>query len=192
MASISARTRRWSRPEYERMIDCGIFREDERLELLDGALVVREPQGDPHAAAVDLAVAALRQAFGPGWLIRAHAPLALGRRSRPEPDVSVVQGTPRDYRNAAPTNAALVLEVSQTSLSLDRTRKATIYARAGIPDYWIVNLVEQVLEVRGDPAPLEPPRHRWAYRSIQTLQRGESVAPLGAPDALIAVADLLP
>jgi Uma2 family endonuclease len=174
------------------MIDCGIFREDERLELLDGALVVREPQGDPHAAAVDLAVAALRQAFGPGWLIRAHAPLALGRRSRPEPDVSVVQGTPRDYRNAAPTNAALVLEVSQTSLSLDRTRKATIYARAGIPDYWIVNLVEQVLEVRGDPAPLEPPRHRWAYRSIQTLQRGESVAPLGAPDALIAVADLLP
>jgi hypothetical protein len=63
------------------MIDCGIFRKDERLELLDGALVVREPQGDPHAAAVDLAAAALRQAFGAGWPVRAHAPLALGRRS---------------------------------------------------------------------------------------------------------------
>jgi hypothetical protein len=77
MNVMPAHTRRWTRLEYERMIDCGIFREDERLELLDGVLVVREPQGDPHAAAVDLAVAALRQAFGPAWLVRAHAPLAL-------------------------------------------------------------------------------------------------------------------
>ncbi len=178
--------------EYERMIDCGIFREDERLELLDGALVVREPQGDPHAAAVDLTVAALRQAFGRGWLVRAHAPLALGRRSRPEPDVSVVRGSPRDYRTAAPTDPALVLEVSQTSLALDRTRKASIYARAGMPDYWVVNLVEQVLEVYRDPAPLEGPKRRWAYRSIRTLRPGESVAPLGAAASVIAVADLLP
>jgi Uma2 family endonuclease len=174
------------------MIDCAIFREDERLELLDGALVVREPQGDPHAAAVDLAVAALRQAFGAGWLVRAHAPLALGRRSRPEPDVSVVRGSPRDYRSAAPTDPALVLEVSQSSLALDRTRKASIYARAGIPDYWIVNLVEQVLEIYRDPVPFVLPRRGWAYRSAQRFGHGASVTPLGAPEALIAVADLLP
>src|SRR5439155_1529591 len=84
-----------------------------------GPLVVKEPQGDPHAAAVDLVVAALRAAFGTGWLVRAHAPLALGLRSRPEPDVSVVYGSPRDYRRAAPTEAVLVVEVSQTSLAFD-------------------------------------------------------------------------
>jgi len=145
MSTTRVRTRRWTRSEYERLIDRGLFREDERLELLDGLLVVKEPQGDPHAAAVDLVVAALRAAFGTGWLVRAHAPLALGLRSRPEPDVSVVYGSPRDYRRAAPTEAVLVVEVSQTSLAFDRRRKASIYARAGIPDYWIVNLVERVL-----------------------------------------------
>src|SRR5947199_7142625 len=84
MSTTRVRTRRWTRSEYERLIDRGLFREDERLELLDGLLVVKEPQGDPHAAAVDLVVAALRAAFGTGWLVRAHAPLALGLRSRPE------------------------------------------------------------------------------------------------------------
>lgn len=192
MSAMRVRTRRWTRLEYERLIDRGIVREDERLELLGGVLVVKEPQGDPHAVAVDLAVAALRQAFGPGWLVRAHAPVALGRRSRPEPDVSVVRGSPRDYRSAAPTDPALVVEVSQTSLALDRTRKASIYARANIQDYWIVNLVERVAEVHRDPASLDPPSHGWVYRSVQRLQAAASVAPLAAPVAPIAVADLLP
>src|SRR5262245_3106683 len=99
MSVTTVRTRRWTCIEYERLIDRGMFRDDERLELLDGVLVVKEPQGNPHAVAVDLAVAALRQAFEAGWLVRAHAPVALGRRSRPEPDVSVVRGAPRDYRS---------------------------------------------------------------------------------------------
>ncbi len=189
---MRVRTRRWTRLEYERLIDRGVFREDEWLELLGGVLVVKEPQGDPHAAAVDLVVAALRQAFGTGWLVRAHAPVALGRRSRPEPDVSVVRGSPRDYRSAAPTDPALVVEVSQTSLALDRTRKASIYARANIQDYWILNLVELVVEVHRDPTSLDPPSRGWVYRSVQTLQAGASVAPLAAPVAPIAVADLLP
>jgi Uma2 family endonuclease len=192
MSAMRVRTKRWTRLEYERLIDRGIFREDERLELLDGVLVLKEPQGDPHAVAVDLVVAALRQAFGTGWLVRAHAPVALGRRSRPEPDVSVVRGSPRDYRSAAPTHPALVVEVSQTSLAHDRTRKASIYARANIQDYWIVNLVELVVEVLRDPTPLDPPSRGWVYRSVQTLQAGGSVAPLAAPVAPIAVADLLP
>lgn len=192
MTAMPAPTRRWTRFEYERMIECGIFREDERLELLSGALVVKEPQGDPHAAAVDLAIAALRSAFGPGWLVRAHAPLALGVRSRPEPDVSVVRGSPRDYRDAAPTQAALVVEISHTSLALDRTRKASIYARAGIQDYWIVNLVDDAVEVQRDPGRLTAPTRSWTYRSIEQFRRGAAITPLAAPDAPIAVADLLP
>ena len=192
MNTMRARTRRWTRLEYERLIDQGIFGEDERLELLDGTLLVREPQGNAHAVAVDLVVSALRQVFGTGWLVRAHAPVALGRRSRPEPDVSVVRGSARDYRNAAPTDPALVVEVSQTSLALDRTRKASIYARAEIPDYWIVNLVELVVEIHREPTSLPPPSRGWVYRSVQTFQAGASVAPLAAPAVSIAVADLLP
>jgi len=174
------------------LIDRGLFREDERLELLDGLLVVKEPQGDPHAAAVDLVVAALRGAFGTGWLVRAHAPLGLGRRSRPEPDVSVVCGSPRDYRRAAPTEAVLVVEVSQTSLAFDRTRKASIYARAGIPDYWIVNLVERVVEVHHDPIELDEPARGWAYRLVERVEPGGSVAPLAVAAGPISIADLLP
>jgi Uma2 family endonuclease len=81
---------------------------------------------------------------------------------------------------------------SRTSLALDRTRKASIYARANIQDYWIVNLVELVVEILRDPTPLDPPSRGWVYRSVQTLQAGASAAPLAAPVAPIAVADLLP
>lgn len=188
---MPVRTRRWTRVEYERLIDRGIFRDDERLELVDGLLVVKEPQGDPQAVAVDLAVAALQRAFGDGWLVRAHAPMALGRRSRPEPDVCVTRGIPGDYWNGAPSDAALVVEVSDSSLRFDRVRKSAIYARAGIAEYWIVNLVRMVLEVRRDPAPALPGRGRF-YQSVQRLDREAMISPLGAPAARIAVTDLLP
>jgi len=167
------RTRRWTRLEYERLIDRGVFREDERLELLDGLLVVNEPQGNSHAVAVDLVAAAFRLSFGEGWLVRVHAPVALGRRSRPEPDVAVVRGSPRDYLAEAPTDPVLVVEVSQTSLALDRARKASVYARAGIADYWIVNLVEGVVEVHRDPGALDPARARRMYRSVHAFGRGD-------------------
>ena len=189
---MPVRTRRWTRLEYERLIDRGIFGEDERLELLGGLLVVNEPQGNSHAVAVDLAAVALRLAFGEGWLVRVHAPIALGRRSRPEPDFSVVRGSPRDYRNAAPTDPALVIEVSQTSLAIDRVRKASIYARARIAEYWIVNLVEMVVQVHRDPVPLDPSTPKRVYRSVQALGPGASISPLAAPAARIPVADLLP
>ena len=180
------------RAEYERLIDRGVFREDERLELLDGLLVVNEPQGNAHAVAVDLVATALRRAFGEGWLVRVHAPLALGRRSRPEPDLAVVRGAPRDYLGAAPSDPVLVVEVSQTSLALDRARKASIYARAGIADYWIVNLVELVLEIHRAPGFIDPTRPKRVYRSIHALGRGASVSPLAAPSVRLPVADLLP
>src|SRR2546428_13765884 len=134
-------TRRWTRPEYERLIDRGVFREDEQLELLGGLLIVSEPQGDAQAVAVDLVAAALRHTFGEGWLVRVHAPLALGRRSRPEPDVALVRGSPRDYPGPAPTDPVLVVQISPTSLPLDPARKAPTSAHARIPAYWIANLI---------------------------------------------------
>ena len=192
MGRTTVRTKRWTRVQYEHAIECGVFHEDERLELLNGLLVVKEPQGEPHAAAIDLVSLALRRAFGEGWLVRAQVHFASGRLSRPEPDVYVVRGSPRDYSRVAPVSPVLIVEVSQSRLAFDRTRKAAIYARARIGDYWLVNLVDSVVEVRRDPARLAPPARGWGYRSIETFRAPASVNPLAAPHARIAVADLLP
>jgi Uma2 family endonuclease len=192
MEAYPVRTRRWSRREYEQLVERGFFRCDERLELLDGLLLVKEPQSSSHMTALRLVEEALRIAFGAGWDVRAQGPVALDRRSEPEPDVSVVRGSPRDYRDAHPRSPVLVVEVALASLRLDRTRKCRTYARAGVPEYWIVNLVDRVLEVHREPALLEAPRRRWGYRLVQALGPDASVSPLVAPAARIAVADLLP
>jgi Uma2 family endonuclease len=188
----SVRMRRWSRQEYEQLVERSFFRPDERLELLDGLLLVKEPQSSAHMTAVRLVEEALRAAFGAGWDVRTQGPIALDRRSEPEPDASVVHGSPRDYRDAHPTSPALVVEVALASLVLDRTRKCRAYARAAIPEYWIVNLVDGVLEVHREPTLLDGTRRRWGYRSIQALGPETAVSPLAAPTARIAVADLLP
>lgn len=191
MQGPSIRVRRWSRREYEQLVERSFFRPDERLELLDGLLLVKEPQSSAHMTAVRLAEEALRAAFGTGWEVRPQGPIALDPRSEPEPDVSVVRGRPRDYRDAHPTSPVLVVEVALASLKLDRTRKSRAYARAGVPEFWIVNLVDRVLEVHRDPGRLEE-RRRWGYRFVQFLGRDAAVSPLAAPAALIVVADLLP
>jgi len=191
MASViesSVKTRRWRRVEYERLVDLGVF-VGERLELLDGLLVVREPQGSPHAAIVAHIGQVLAAAFGPGWHPRLHSPLALGDDSEPEPDVAIVAGEPRDYVGAHPSTAALVVEVADSSLRLDRRLKGSVYARAGLRDYWIVNLVRGVLEVHREP---QPAAHAPVYRSIEILRPSARVTPLAAPGALIRVAELLP
>lgn len=184
--------RRWKRIEYGRLVEMGVFDSDERLELLDGLLVVREPQGVPHAAATRLVLAALRRAFGEGWLIEAQFPIALDDDSEPEPDVCVVPGGPRDYQDAHPSRPVLIVEVAESSLRKDRAHKAGLYARAGIADFWIVNLVDRVLEVHRDPAPSPAALYGWSYRTVTILQTPETIAPLAAPTARIAVSDLLP
>src|SRR6266498_1801107 len=153
MAARGVRTWRWTRAEYDRLIEAGVFRPGDPIELLGGQLIVAEPQGSAHFTAVQLAEDALRAAFGPGWEVRAQGPLALDAESEPEPDVAVVPGTPRDYRDGHPTHAALVVEVAEWSLRGDRGDKGSLYARAGIADYWIVNLVDGVLEVLREPVP---------------------------------------
>jgi Uma2 family endonuclease len=186
-----ATTRRWRRVEYERLVDLGVF-VGERLELLDGVLVVREPQGSPHAAIVTQVGQVLAAAFGGGWHPRLHSPLALGEHSEPEPDVAVVPGKPQDYIAAHPSTAALVVEVADSSLRLDRRFKAAVYARAGLREYWIVNLVDRVLEVHREPEPASDGTDDWLYRSVDVLRPPLPVTPLAAPGARILIADLLP
>lgn len=183
------RTRRWSRHEYDRLIGVGILHEDEPVELLAGRLIVAEPKHPPHAVATGLVADALRRAFGAGWTIRVQEPIALDRRSEPEPDIAVVPGGPRDYRAAHPAHPVVVVEIAETSLRLDRGIKYRLYARAGLADYWIVNLVDGVLEVYREPW---REGRRWRYRTVAILGREASITPLAAPAARIAVADLLP
>jgi Uma2 family endonuclease len=192
MAAMPARTRRWTRAEYERLVELGVFRPGERLELVGGDLVVREPQGGPHATAVGLADDALRAAFGAGWIVRSQGPLALDDESEPEPDVTVVAGRRRDYRLVHPSRPALVVEVAESSLAFDRDHKGSLYARAGVADYWIVDLPGRALEVHRDPAPDARAPFGWRYRTRRRFAGGDTVAPLAAPHALVAVADLLP
>jgi Uma2 family endonuclease len=184
-------TRRWRRVEYDRLVELGVF-VGERLELLDGLLVVREPQDSPHAATVMLVGQVLAAAFGAGWHPRLQAPIALGEHSEPEPDVAIVIGTPRDYVAAHPSTAALVVEVADSSLRLDRRFKAVIYARAGLPDYWIVNLVDRTVEVYREPRLSPGAADDWTYRSVEVLRPPATVTPLAAPRAAMPVADLLP
>jgi len=192
MAVSSLRTKHWTRVEYERLIDLGAFRPGERLELVGGALLVCEPQGGPHFTAVGLVEDALRPVFGIGWTVRAQGPIALDEDSEPEPDIAVVPGSRRDHSRAHPSHPVLIVEVADSSLAFDRAEKSGLYARAGIADYWILNLPDQVLEVYREPAaaPHAPYGHR--YGATITLAPRDLVSPLAAPTAAILVASLLP
>ena len=190
--SEGIRARRWTRKEYDRLIEFGVFRPDESLELLGGELVVGEPQSSPHYTAIGLVEEALHAALGPGWLVRPHGPLALDEESEPEPDVSLVPGTWRDYTAGHPARPVLVVEVSLSRLTFDREHKGSLYARAGLVDYWIVNLVDRLLEVHREPVADATARFGWRYASVERLGAGGTASPLAAPDARVRVSDLLP
>jgi Uma2 family endonuclease len=184
--------KRWTREEYDKMIDAGIFAPGERVELIDGEILAMSPQNSPHSTGVSLTAEALRVAFGEGYHVRIQMPIALDRYSEPEPDVAVVRGSPRDYLEAHPSSPLLVLEVTDTTLAYDRDQKGSLYARAGIADYWVLNLAERCLEVYRDPVPSSQARYGWSYQTIRQHLSDAYASPLAAPQARILVADLLP
>lgn len=186
------RLRRWTRHEYARLIEHEFLREDDPVELLDGLLLFKEPQRSPHRTAVILVAKALERAFGEGWFVQIQSPIILDGRSEPEPDACVIRGSPRDYAAEHPRRPELVVEVADSGLQLARGRKAGGYTRAGVPDYWIVNLVDGALEVHREPVRRGPGRRRWSYARVQTLGREAAIAPLAAPASAIRVAELLP
>jgi len=192
MARVEVKTRRWKRVEYEQLIESGFFQPGDPIELVGGQLIVAEPQGSSHFAAIRAVEEALRAAFGPGWEVRTQGPIALDEESEPEPDVAVVPGTFRNYVIEHPSRPVLVVEVSESSLALDREHKGSVYARAGLADYWIVNLVDRALEVYRDPTPDPAAPFGWRYRSVEELGREASVSPLAWPGVQIRVVDLLP
>jgi Uma2 family endonuclease len=178
-------TKTWTREEYELLVHSGVFTPEARVQLVLGEIVEMTPQTPAHATAVRRLQKVMESVFRSGFDVRAQLPLALGERSEPEPDIAVVPGSPEDYRTHHPSAAVLVIEVSDTTLEFDRTRKLSMYAQNGIPEYWILNLAEGTLEVYRDPQGM-------AYRTALRLGPHEAVSPLAAPLAQVAVGDLLP
>jgi Uma2 family endonuclease len=184
------KSRRWTVEEYHQMEDLGFFR-DGRVELIDGEILERPVPNSPHVIAMHLTEKIVEAAFGVGFWVRTQSPLDLGSASEPQPDLAVVPGKPRDYP-VHPTTALLVVEISDPSLAYDRKEKASLYALAGIADYWIVNVVNGQLEVYRDPIPDTSQEFGFGYSSRAILHRSDAIAPLAAPYTPVAVADLLP
>ncbi len=184
MAMPAFDVRRWTREEYERLVEQGFFRPDERIELLDGVIREMTPQSAGHAVAVRLTRQVLGRIFSTGFDILIQMPLALGEDSEPEADLAVVPGSPRDHLMSHPASAILVVEVADTSLSRDRA-KAGLYARAGIPDYWILILGTRSLEVYRDPK-------EGIYRSRTVLNATDKISPLASAESAISIGELLP
>ena len=183
--AVANQPRRWSRDQYDRMVETGILGPDERVELIHKEILTMSPQKSGHATGVQLAGDALRAMFGRGFVVCTQLLLALGGESEPEPDVAVVAGSPRDFRDAHPATALLIVEVAEASLEFDRGAKRSLYAGAGIREYWIVALQTRQLEVYREPSGSD-------YRERQVLRANDSVAPLARPQLSLRVADLLP
>jgi Uma2 family endonuclease len=177
--------RRWTVDEFEAMIDAGIFHPDERLELIHGHLCTMSPQSDSHFDTVTLVAAALREQAPNTMHVREQGPLHLEDGSRPEPDVMLIPGTIQEYNGGRTNRPVLVVEVAASSLTYDRSTKADLYARHGLPEYWIVDLQHRTVEVYTDPGP-------DVYRTKRTAEPGDTITPGCAPDAALAVAALLP
>jgi Uma2 family endonuclease len=166
-----------SRAEYEAMVERGEL-DDERVELLRGELCRMSPQGPLHAHAATRLSHLLFRALSERAWVRMHSPLAVSADSEPEPDLAVV---PRgDFAGEHPTAAHLVIEISSSSLDRDRNIKAALYAGCGIPEYWIVNLVEEVIEVHRNP-------EGGMYRTVTTSGRGSTIELALFPEVRIAV-----
>jgi Uma2 family endonuclease len=174
------------------MIETGVLTPDDRVELIEGEILTVTPQGSAHATALSLGHDALRAVVGPNFHVRAQLPLALGAASQPEPDVAIVTGSPRDYREHHPTSAVLVIEIADRTLTYDRDMKGSLCARFGIPEYWIVNLIEGLVEVYRDPEPDDRARFGFRYRRVESYHAVDAIAPQALPGAAIAVSDLLP
>ena len=117
--------------------------------------------------------------------------MALDDESEPEPDVAVVPGTAREYWDAHPSRPVLVVEVADFSIALDREHKASLYARAGVPDCWIVSIGEGTVEIYREPVPSSDAQYGWRYAEVRCLGRGATITPVVLPTVSIPVSDLL-
>ena len=180
--SVDVVRRRFTVDEYLQMVEAGILTEEDRVELLDGEIVEMTPIGVPHAACVAALMRVLVVGVGTRAVVWPRGPIRLSESSQPEPDVTLLRPRPVPYRAAAPErrDVLLLIEVSDTSLRRDHELKLPLYARAGIPEYWIVDIPGDAMEVHTKPS-------GSSYASVRRFSTNESVSPQAFPDLRIAV-----
>lgn len=187
LGMIEATDRRYTVDEYFGLVRSGVLHPDDRVELLEGVIVAMAPQNPPHSGTVTITSEALRKAVAERAVIRTQLPLILGTHSVPEPDIALVPEPASQYLTRHPTTAWLLIEIAETSLPQDRLTKARMYATAGIPEYWIVNVRDRCVEVFRRP---DPAAH--VYREVVTARREDRLELTGLPGAVVALADIIP
>jgi Uma2 family endonuclease len=179
--SPAERYRPLKRVEYDKLIELGAF-QNEKIELLEGLLVPMSPIGAPHCSAVQKLTALLVPVLSGRATVRIQSPFAALALSEPEPDVAVVPTG--DYDTAHPDRAYLIIEVAESSLSIDRGVKQRLYAVCEVPEYWIVNVVDRTIEVFTEPV-------GGTYTKMARYERGQSLCPIGFPDVEVRVVDVM-
>lgn len=172
--------------EFQRMGEVGLFKEDDRVELIDGELIRMNPIGFGHGGKVKLLNHLFGRLLDERGIVSVQDPVQFRPRGQPQPDIMVLRPRADYYSTSHPVAAdvLLMIEVADSSLAYDRETKAAIYAQAGIADYWIVNLVDSQIIVLRQPVD-------GAYQSVQTLVSGDVVQPLAFPDIAISVSEIL-
>jgi Uma2 family endonuclease len=172
--------------EYHRMGEAGILRDDDRVELIEGELVQMTPIGSPHAGTANRLTRLFVAAVGPRAVVTVQNPVRLDRHNEPQPDLMLLRFRDDDYYGKTPTpdDVLLLVEVADSSLRADRSVKLPLYAKSGVPEVWVVNLVDKVVEICRDPGP-------DGYRSVTPAGRGASLEPALLPGVALRAADVL-
>jgi Uma2 family endonuclease len=172
--------------DYYRMAEAGLFSERDRVELIDGEVIKMSPIGSRHAGCVDRLNSILNRKVGHAAIIRVQNPVRLNDFSEPEPDIALLKSRDDFYSQSHPTAAdvLLVIEVAETSVEYDRSIKMLLYARAGIPEAWIVNLPKDIIEIYTQPK-------NGKYQKVQRLKRGKSLASPTVTGLLLSADDIL-
>ena len=178
--------RRFSVREYDLMVDVGILSPRDRVELIDGEIVQMAAMGSYHAGCVLYLSTAFSQMLGQRAFVNVQSPVRLSERSEPEPDVALLRPRADFYRDAhpRPADVMLIVEVSHSTVEYDRDVKTPLYAEAGIPEIWLVNLDEDFIDGLSDP-------DGAGYRTARRYVRGERIAPALLPDAALEVSEIL-
>ena len=183
---MPATKHRFTVSDYYRMGDAGVFPPGHRVELLEGEIIDMMPIGPFHSGVVNTLADYFSTQHNGRWLVTNQNPVRLNRHSEPQPDIVLVRRVPGNYRDRhpAPRDVLLLIEVADSSLDYDRGDKLAAYGKAGIEEYWLVNLPEQCLEVYREP-------HYTGYASVVILKPGDTASPAAFPDVKLDLAELL-
>ena len=183
---VAVSRKRFSADDYQRMGQAGILRREDRVELIDGEIIAMTPIGPRHCASVDRANRAFVTKAGDSAIVRVQGSVRLSFYTEPEPDLVLLRPRPDFYSSAhpGPADILLIVEIAQTSIDYDREVKSGVYARSGVPEYWLADLNENLLTCYSSP-------EGGTYQRVERYTRGQSLAPQLLPACVVSTEDLL-